>query len=282
MHRHDDPRWLVGDAYSRVGRVDRLATGPGGAVDIDLQVALVYLHVHILGFGQHRHGGGRGVDATLGLSLRHPLNAVRATLELEDRVGILALDGKCVLALPYLQRLYLQARALRIAGEHAVDVPRPQTCLVAAGAALDFDDHVLLVVGVALDHREADLLFERLDALAGAFEQLAQLGVLTVLGDQLLSTGRIVSGPSPLLGELGGRLQLAVGTTYLGIALPIADHLGFGHLLTELGKASFDLLDQVFDHAGQSMWPGATPPRQAAPRTPRSARVMRRARPRPR
>src|SRR6185437_14219774 len=227
LHRHDDPRWLVGDAYSRVGRVDRLATGPGGAVDIDLQVALVYLHVHILGFGQHRHGGGRGV---------------RATLELEDRVGILALDGKCVLALPYLQRLYLQARALRIAGEHAVDVPRPQTCLVAAGAALDFDDHVLLVVGVALDHREADLLFERLDALAGAFEQLAQLGVLTVLGDQLLSTGRIVSGPSPLLGELGGRLQLAVGTTYLGIALPIADHLGFGHLLTELGKASFDLL----------------------------------------
>ena len=70
-------------------------------------------------------------------------------------------------------------QTLGVAGEHPVEVARPQAGLVAAGAALDFDDHVLLVVGVALDHRQADLLLELLDALrARDREHLAQLGIL--------------------------------------------------------------------------------------------------------
>src|ERR1700691_2499218 len=121
------------------------------------------------------------MDATLRLGLGHALDAVGATLELEDRVGVRALDRERVLALADLQRLGLEPDALSVAREHPVDVARPQSGLVAAGAALDFDDHVLLVVWVALDHREADLLFEPLDALARCAQHLAQLGIVAVL-----------------------------------------------------------------------------------------------------
>ena len=162
------PARLVRDAHGRVGRVDRLPARPGGAVDVDLQVVRVDLHVDVLGLGQHRDGRRRGVDAALGLGLRHALHAVRAALELEHRVGAVALDRERVLAVADVHRLGLPAAALGVLGEHPVEVARPQARLVAAGAALDFDDHALLVVGVALDHRHADLLLELLDPLARA------------------------------------------------------------------------------------------------------------------
>ena len=172
-----------------------------------------------------------------------------------------------VLAIADLERLGLEPDAFGITGEHAVDVARPQPRLVATGAALDFYDHVLLVVWVALDHREADLLFELLDALARCAEHLAQLWIVAIFGNQLLRTGGIVACVPPLRGKLGGGLELAIGAPDLGVAFAVTDHLGVGHLLAELGKARFDLLDQVFDHEGQSMWRGATRPKPAAPRT---------------
>src|SRR6478672_10291126 len=102
------------------------------------------------------------MDAALRLGLRHALHAVRATLELEDRVGAVALDGERVLAVADVERLGGETQPLGVAREHPVDVPGPQPGLLPAGAALDFDDHALLVVGIALDHREADLLLELL------------------------------------------------------------------------------------------------------------------------
>ena len=193
----------------------------------------------------------------MGLGLGYALHAVGATLELEDRIGVgwCALDRERVLALADLQRLGLEADAFGVAGEHPVDVARPQPGLVAAGAALDFDDHVLLVVWVALDHREADLLFELLDALARGAQHLAQLGIVAVFGDQLLRAGRIVAGMPPLRGKLGGRLQLTVCAADLGVAFAVADHRGVGHLLAELGEASLDLLDQLLDHAASLCGP---------------------------
>ena len=110
---------------------------------------------------------------------------------------------------PSRQRLGLEAAALGVAGEHPVEVAGQQAGLVAAGAGADLDDHVLVVVGVALDHREADLLLERLDPLARVGEHLAQLGVLAVLGEQLARAGLVVDGAAPLGGQLRGRLELA-------------------------------------------------------------------------
>ena len=136
----------------------------------------------------------------------HALHAVGSALELEHRVGPIALDGKRVLALAHVHLLDLPAATLGVAGEHAVEVARPQARLVPARAALDFDDHALLVVGVAFHHRQADLLLEVLDALARGAEFLAHLGVLAHLREQLLRTGRVVLGEAPLHRELGRRL----------------------------------------------------------------------------
>ena len=126
------------------------------------------------------------MDAALRLGRRHALDAVGAALVLEDRVRAVALDLERVLAVADVERLDLEPAALGVAAEHAEEVARPEPGLVAAGAALDLDDHVLVVVRVALDHREPDLLLELAEALAGGGEHLAQLRVVAVLGDQLL------------------------------------------------------------------------------------------------
>ena len=143
--------------------------GPGGAVDVDLQVVLVDLDLDLLGLGQHRDRRGRGVDPALRLGLGHALHAVGAALELEDRVGALALDREghlleaADLGGRLRERLGREAALLGVAGEHLVEVAGEQRRLVAPGPGADLDQDVLGVVGVALDHRQADLLLELLE-----------------------------------------------------------------------------------------------------------------------
>ena len=59
----DEAGRQVGDAHGGVGGVDALPAGAAGAVDVDAEVLLLDVDVHLLDLGQHRHGGGRGVDA---------------------------------------------------------------------------------------------------------------------------------------------------------------------------------------------------------------------------
>src|SRR6185437_1967864 len=232
------------------------------------------LVVDVLGRGQHRHGRRRSVDAALGLGLGHALDAVGAALELEHRVGALAFDLERVLALADLQRFGLEAQALRVAGEHPVEVAGPEPGLLATGAALDFDDHALLVVRVALDHRKADLLLELLDQRARLLELLAHPRLLPHLLDQLLGAGRVVLRAPPFRGQLRRRLELAIGAADLGVALAVGDHLGVGHLLAELGEAALDLRDEVFDHGVPSV---PAPQAGAAARAPGQAAAWSRA-----
>ena len=245
------PARLVRDPHGRVGRVDRLPAGAGAAVDVDLQVVGVDLDLDVLGLGQHRDGRGRGVDPALGLGLGHALDAVRAALELEHRVRAVALDGERVRAVADRQRLDREAAPLGVAGQHPVQVAGPQPGLVAAGARADLDDHVLVVVGVALDHRQADLLLERLDPLARGLQQRPQLGVVAVLGEQLARALEVVDDAPVLGGQLGGRLELAVGPAGGREPLAVGDHLGVGQLALELAEARLDLGDELVDHASE-------------------------------
>ena len=98
------------------------------------------------------------------LGLRHPLDPVGAALELEHRIGAVPLDleGDLLEAADLGRRrrkhLGLKAARLGVAGEHLEQVAGEQRGLVAPGPGADLDDHVLVVVGVALDHRQADLV----------------------------------------------------------------------------------------------------------------------------
>ena len=83
----------------------------------------------------------------------------------------------------------------------------------------------------------------------GGLEQLAQLGVVAVLGQHLARALRIRGAGAPLLRQLVRGLERAVFASDLGIALAVADHLGVGHLLRELGEAALYLLDELLDHA---------------------------------
>ena len=85
-----------------------------------------------------------------------------------------------------------EAALLGVAGQHLVEVAGEQRRLVAAGPGADLDQDVLGVVGVALDHRQADLLFELLEPRRRLLDDLAQLRVLAVLGEQLAGPFEVV------------------------------------------------------------------------------------------
>ena len=74
------------------------------------------------------------------------------------------------------ERLGLVAEPLGVAREHVVDVAREERGLVAAGAGPQLDDDVALVVRVALDERQAQLLLDRRERLLAARELGLEVG----------------------------------------------------------------------------------------------------------
>ena len=223
--------------------------GPRRAVDVDLQVVRVDVDVDVLGLGQHGDGRGRRVDAALRLGHRDALHAVRAALELEDARRAVALDGERVLAVADLERLGLEPAALGVLGEHPEDVAGPEAGLVAARAALDLDDDVLVVVGVVLDHREADLLVELLHP--------SRARSRPPRASRRRRRPRRCSSCAPSRSLCASRhsvASFAAGSSWryarpgLGVALAVPDDLGVAHLPLGLGEARLDLLDELLDH----------------------------------
>jgi hypothetical protein len=128
-------------------------------------------------------------------------------LVLEHGIGPVAPDLERVGAVGGLHRLVAYPRPLRVAGEHLVEVARPDARLVAPGAGADLHDDVLLVVGVALDHREAELLLQALDTSPRHLELLAHLRVVALV-EQLLRALGVGGGEPPLRRERGGGREL--------------------------------------------------------------------------
>ena len=126
-----------------------------------------------------------------------------AALVLEDGEGALALDREGDLLESadvgggLREHLGREAPPLGVAGEHLVEVAGEQRRLVAAGTRPDLDDHVLLVVGIALDHRQPDLLAEPLQLGGG-------------LGHDLLSSGSSPSSASSSRAPSRSSLELPV------------------------------------------------------------------------
>src|SRR3954454_21729797 len=178
---------------------------------------------------------------------------MRAALVLEDRVRAVALDRERVIALPHRQLLDLEATPLGVAHEHAEQVTGEQPGFVPARSRPDLDDHVLVVRGVGLDHRQPDLLGELLEALLRCLEQLTQLGVVAVFGQELTGTGRVIRGMPVLNCQIVRLLDTAVLAAGLGIALAVVDDRRVAHLLLQLGETALYLGNEVIDQATTSM-----------------------------
>src|SRR5215218_9476794 len=256
LHGHDDARGQVGDAHRRVGGVDRLATGAGGAVDVDLEVVRVDGDLDRVGLWEDVDPGGRGVDAALGLGHRDPLHPVHPGLVLEPRPGAPALDGEHGL-LDALQvggalgqLLDLEAVLLGPAGVHAVEVTGEQGGLVAAGAGPDLDDHVLVVVGVLGDQGPAEPFLQGGLAGLGVGDLLLQqhppVG-RALLALQLAGGGQVLSGRPP--GPVGADhlAQLGVAPRQLDQPRLVGDDLGIGELALDLVVGPLDLVEP-FEH----------------------------------
>ena len=81
LHEDNRGRRQMGDADRGFGLVDMLAAGALRAHRIDLQVRFVDIDVDFLGFGQHRDGRRRRMNAALRLGFRHALDSMHARLE---------------------------------------------------------------------------------------------------------------------------------------------------------------------------------------------------------
>ena len=142
----DDAGRLVREADGALGLVLVLAAGPAGTHHVAVDVLGPDHDLDVLGLGQDGHGGGRGVDAALGLGLGHALDAVAAGLELQVPERPVAADAEARLAVSAelggheFQGLELPAHRLGVAAVHLDEVAGEQGRLVAAGARSDLHD----------------------------------------------------------------------------------------------------------------------------------------------
>ena len=187
LHRNDDAGRHMRDPHGAFGLVDVLAAGAGGTVTVDAQIALVDLDIDFLGFRQHGDGHGRGVDAALAFGGRHALHAVHAGFVFQPREHAAAGDLGDALLQPaklgfaIFQHLEAPAAQRRVFLIHREQFGGEQRGFVAAGGGPHFQDGRTLVGFVLWQHRHADLVLQRRDAVSQAFEfglgQFAQFGI---------------------------------------------------------------------------------------------------------
>ena len=250
------------DPHGRVGGVDGLAARARRALDVDPEVAgLVDLHLDLVHLGQDDDGRSARVDAAAGLRRRDALHAMDAALELEPAVGAVAGDLEDRL-LDAADAGLVEAHEVRvepvlqgIPGVHPQELGREQRRLLAAGAGPDLHDDVAVVVGIARDERDLEILDEpRLPGLelrdlvaghrlhllvrlgvehvAGAGQLLADVAQLPVRGDDRLQAGQLPPQPAQLVGirEHLGRSQLAADLVVLAReARELGVETGVGH-----------------------------------------------------
>ena len=193
------------------------------------------------------------MDASLAFGLGNALHAVHAALELHERVHLVALHLERDFAVAAgfgghdVEQLDLP---LLLAGEalvHLEQVACEDFRLVAARAAADFHDDVLLVGRVDRDEHEFDLFLDAgklaFDARDFLLSELLHVGV----GQHLLGFGQVVFGlhvgarllhERPLVGVLFGEPV---------VFFLVGEHVGVAHLLLEL-FVRLDYLHELLAH----------------------------------
>ena len=198
-----------------------LAAGAAGPVDLHLNVLLPDLHlVVILDLGHDLHRGKAGLPAGVGIKGRHPDQPVDAVLTLQKAVGVIPLDGDGrgfdarLVAVLIVQDLVDKAVALGPAGVHPVEHLGPVLGLGAAGAGVDGQDGVGVVILPGEQGGEAGLLNVGLQ-LGKALLQLGQEGVVLLLIAHLAQGHQV--GPLIPAALLALQLALELGDALLDL-----------------------------------------------------------------
>lgn len=213
---HDDTGRDVRQADRRVGRIDRLSAGARSAEDILADVVHRDFYVELLGFGQHGHRSGRGVDAALRFGLGYALHAMYARFVFERTIDIVARDFHHDLLVSAGRAFreggdfVLPAFGFDVFGVHAHQVAGEDGGFVAARAAADLDDRVFRILRVLGNQQEFDLLFEGFD-LRFQFRDLpachfAHLLVL-VVGQDVFGFGQVGDGRAVAFRGFDDRFQ---------------------------------------------------------------------------
>ncbi len=233
----DDARGQVREAHGRVGLVDVLAAGAGGAVGVDAQVRRIdLLGLDLVDLGQHGHGAGRRVDAALRLRGGHALHAMGAGLELERGVDAAARDAAddllvaAVLALARAQDLDGPAHGFGVLRVHAEQVAGEDGGFVAARAGADLEVDVALVVRVGRDQRLLQLQLERFVALLECSEFLfthrTNIGVAVF--DHLSGGGHVRVNRLVIGKQLYDRFDARILLRQIAELVLVADHIRIG------------------------------------------------------
>ena len=270
----DDAGRLVREAHGGGDLVDVLPAGAGGVEDVRAHLGPVDLHLHLVDLGEDGDGGGGGVDAALRLGFGDALDAVDAGLVLHAPVGVLAADAERDLAvaagagLGGVEHLQPPALALGVALVHAEQVGGEQRGLVAAGAAADLDDRVLLVGGVARQEGDLQLLLEPREQRREPLLLLApELALLLVARAQQVARvvqrlPRVAEAPS----QLDDGFEVRPLARDLRHAPVVGGHVGVPEARGQLLEPRFDLGD-AFEHVARvaaSARAGARPARGAS------------------
>ena len=168
----DEPRRDVRHPHRALRLVDVLPACAACAEEVDPYVLLGYVDVvGVVGLGEHYDRRGGGVDAPLSLRLGNALHTVRARLEAERSVGILARHGEHDLLIAVERRLVrvhdgdLHALRLAVAGVHPEEVAREERGLLAARPGADLHHGVAPVERIGRQKRRGKLALRRLAEL---------------------------------------------------------------------------------------------------------------------
>ncbi len=251
------------DADRRVGLVDVLAAGAGGAEGVDAKIRRGNLDGRFVGFHRDdRDRRRRGVDPPLRFRGRHALHAVRARFELEFRIRAGAFHARDhfleAAVFARAGRFHFDAPALAF-GEariHAEEVAGEDRRLVATGAGAHFQIDVAVVARVLRDEVREQFDLERFqprlcrcDLLVG---EVAHAGVVA----QRLRGGEVLARAALVAQRGGHRLELRELARKPAELRGVADHGGVGKQALELLAAfgeGFELAAQGGVHGSDSV-----------------------------
>ena len=239
---HHNAGGLVDQADGGGGLVDVLAAGAAGPVDLHLDVLVPNLDgVVILQLRHHLDGGEGGLTAGVGVKGGDADQTVDAVLALQQAVGVLALNGDGggldarLVAVLIVQDLVDKAVALRPAGIHAVEHLCPVLGLGAAGAGVELEDGVGVVVLAGEQGGHPGLLHLFLQGGELRLQLLQDLGVILFLA-HLAQGGQVLPGGDQLL--LPGHLVLQLLEPHLHLlgTLQVVPEAVLGGLVLQAGS----------------------------------------------